>query len=61
MISTEQEGIYKGKSSTLLTGIHIKLTYTKDKELSIFLERGPVWDPENLFRLLEYYRLNLTK
>jgi hypothetical protein len=39
------EGIYKGKSSTLLRGIHIKLTYTKDKELGMFLGRCPLWDP----------------
>jgi hypothetical protein len=36
--SMEQEGIYRGKSSTLLEGIYIKLTYTIGKALGIFLE-----------------------
>jgi hypothetical protein len=38
MTSTEQEGIYKGRSSTLLRGIHVNPTYTIDKVLGIFLE-----------------------
>jgi hypothetical protein len=36
--SAEQEAIYRGKRSTLLRGIHINLTYTVGKALSIFLE-----------------------
>ena len=51
MTSTEQEGIYRGRSSTLLRGIHVQPTYTVDKALGIFLEIvhfgiwGLVWAP----------------
>ena len=37
MIGTEQEGIYRGKRSTL-KGIHVEPTYTVGKALGMFLE-----------------------
>jgi hypothetical protein len=55
-ISTEQEGIYRGKSSTLLKGIHVKPTYTVGKALGIFLESVHFGYLRNLFGLLEYPR-----
>jgi hypothetical protein len=51
MTSTEQEGIYRGRSSILLRGIYINPTYTIDKALGIFLEsahfklQGLIWAP----------------
>jgi hypothetical protein len=44
MTSTEQEGIYRVRSSTLLRGIHIDPTYTLDKALGIFFGKCPLWD-----------------
>lgn len=44
MIGTEQEGIYREKSITLLKGIHVKLIYTVDNALGIF-EKCPLWVP----------------
>ena len=41
--SAEQEAIYRGKRSTLLRGIHINLTYTVGKALSIFFGKYPLW------------------
>ena len=55
--SIEQEGIYRGKRSTLFTplrDIHVDPTYTVSKALSIFLENVH-------FGLLENRRQNLTK
>jgi hypothetical protein len=60
-ISIEQEGIYRGKNSTLLKGIYIKLTYTIGKALVIFLESVYFRFLRNLFRLHEDRRQNLTK
>jgi hypothetical protein len=59
--STEQEGIYRGKSSTLLRGIHVEPTYTVGKALSIFLENVHFGFLGNLFGLLEHRRKILTK
>lgn len=52
--STEQEGIYSGKSSTLLKGIYVEPTYTIGKALGIFLENVYFGFLGNLFRLLEH-------
>ncbi len=59
--STEQEGIYRGKSSSLLRSIHVDPTYTVGKALGIFLESVHFGFLRNLFRLLEHRRQNLTK
>ena len=40
IISTEQERIYRRKSSTLLRGIYIEPTYTVGKALNILLFFG---------------------
>jgi len=58
--STEQEGIYRGKS-TPLKDIHVDPTYTVGKALSIFLESVHFGFLGNLFGLLEHRRQNLTK
>ena len=59
--STEQERIYRGKSSTLLKGIHVEPTYTVGKALDIFLESVHFGFLGNLFGLLKHRRQNLTK
>jgi hypothetical protein len=51
--STEQEGIYRGKRSTL-KGIHVEPTYTVGKALGMFLESVHFGFLGNLFRLLEH-------
>ena len=58
---TEQEGIYRGKNSTLLKGMHVEPTYTVGKSLGIFLESVHFGFLGSLFRLLEHHRQNLTK
>ncbi len=50
--STEQEGIYRGKRSTL-KGIHVEPTYTVGKALGIVLSVHFGF-LENLFGLLEH-------
>jgi hypothetical protein len=52
----EQEGIYRGKRSTLLRSFHIDPTYTVSKALSIFLESVHFGFLGNLFGLLQHRR-----
>jgi hypothetical protein len=61
MTSTEQEGIYRWRSSTLLRGIHVDPTYTLDKALGIFFWKVSTLGSGNLFGLLEHLRQNLAK
>jgi hypothetical protein len=41
MTSIEQKGIYKRRSSTLLSGIHVELTYIINKALLVGLRPSP--------------------
>ena len=45
--STEQEVIYRGKSSTLLKGIHVEPTYT-EASIGYIFGKCPLWVPWEL-------------
>ena len=61
MTNIEQEGIYRGKSSTPFRDIYIKPTYIIDKALGIFFWKVSTLGSGNLFGLLENLCQNLTK